>query len=252
VPVTQGESGDKVYRRSDGAAYAKLASSNRSTSLDGERRRIAWLAATGLPTPRVLDWIQSDRGACLVTSPLHGMPASSLSPTELHKAWPSLARQLKAIHELPVEDCPFDRRLSTMFAQASEVVARGVVNPDFLALAHRSMSPTMLLDSVRAELPLRLAQESDDLVVCHGDASLPNFVVDPDTLRCTGLLDLGRLGLADRYVDLALITANARESWTTEEDAVASDAELFAIHGIVSPDRDRLDFYLRLDPLTWG
>jgi streptomycin 3"-kinase len=221
-------------------------------ALDGERHRVEWLSATGLPTPRVLDWIQSDCGACLVTSPLHGMPASSLSSAQLQKAWPSLARQLKAVHDLPVDGCPFDRRLSAMFAQAADVVAGGAVNPDFLAPAHRSIPPIMLLDSVRAELPLRLAQEFRDLVVCHGDACLPNFIVDPDTLRCTGMLDLGRLGLADRYADLALITANARESWSTEESAMAGDAELFAIHGIATPDRDRLDFYLRLDPLTWG
>ncbi|WP_436977121.1 phosphotransferase, partial [Shigella flexneri] len=31
------------------------------------------------------------------------------------------------------------------------------------------------------------------MVVCHGDPCMPNFMVDPKTLQCTGLIDLGRL-----------------------------------------------------------
>lgn len=42
---------------------------------------------------------------------------------------------------------------------------------------------------------------------------MPNFMVDPKTLQCTGLIDLGRLGTADRYADLALMIANAEENW---------------------------------------
>ncbi len=41
---------------------------------------------------------------------------------------------------------------------------------------------------------------------------MPNFMVDPKTLQCTGLIDLGRLGTADRYADLALMIANAEEN----------------------------------------
>ena len=77
-------------------------------------------------------------------------------------------------------------------------------------------------------------------------------LVDPDSLQCTGMLDLGRLGVADHYAHLAPLTANARERWDNETDALSADAALFAILGIAEPDHDRLAFYLRLDPLTWG
>jgi aminoglycoside phosphotransferase len=33
LPAAQGESGDRIYRRSDGAAYAKVASRDRTMSL---------------------------------------------------------------------------------------------------------------------------------------------------------------------------------------------------------------------------
>ena len=73
---------------------------------------------------------------------------------------------------------------------------------------------------------------------------MPNFMVDPKTLQCTGLIDLGRLGTADRYADLALMIANAEENWAAPDEA--------DVLGIEAPDRERLAFYLRLDPLTWG
>ncbi len=76
-------------------------------------------------------------------------------------------------------------------------------------------------------------------------------MVDPKT-QCTGLIDLGRLGTADRYADLALMIANAEENWAAPDEAERAFAVLFNVLGIEAPDRERLAFYLRLDPLTWG
>ncbi len=67
----------------------------------------------------------------------------------------------------------------------------------------------------------------------------------------SGFVDLGRLGLADRCADLALLLANARETWTGEEQDRAADMA-FAARYAIALDHDRLRFYLRLAPLTWG
>ncbi|MDQ0473550.1 APH(3'') family aminoglycoside O-phosphotransferase [Labrys wisconsinensis] len=252
LPVGSGESGDHVFRRSDGEAYAKVADGERAPLLEAERRRTQWLSAFDLGAPPVLDWIEADGAACLVTGAVRGVPASDLDAPALVRAWPSIAERIKALHALPVRDCPFARGLSAMVGRAEDVVARGAVNPDFLDPEDRDTPPPVLLARLQAELPMRLDQEAGDLVVCHGDACLPNIMVDPETLRCTGLVDLGRLGTADRHVDLALLIANARETWTGGDQAQAARDRLFAIHAIEVPDQARLDFYLRLDPLTWG
>lgn len=251
TPVRRGESGDRVYRRSDDAAFAKVSTGPGAALLDGERRRIDWLAGSGLGSPDVLDWAASDGAACLVMSAVPGVPASELTAPELARAWPSIAERIKALHALPAADCPFDRGLARMFARAEDVVGRDAVNPDFLAEEDRDVPSSALLDRVRAELPRRLAQERADRVVCHGDACMPNLMVDPETLRCVGLIDLGRLGTADRYVDLTLLLANARETWSGPEQAQAAHDRLFEILAL-PPDEGRLAFYLRLDPLTWG
>ena len=79
----------------------------------------------------------------------------------------------------------------------------------------------------------------DRLVVCHGDACAPNTLVADDG-RWSGHVDLGALGVADRWADLAIAT------WSTQwnygdgwEDA------LLDAYGI-APDPERTDYYRRL------
>lgn len=123
LSVRHGESGDRVYARSDGAAYAKIASGKAAALLEGERDRAAWLAAFGIGSPAVYDWIADSHEACLVLSAVPGVPASDLAVPDLMKAWPTIMRQFKALHELPSESCPFERRLASMFEHATDVVA---------------------------------------------------------------------------------------------------------------------------------
>lgn len=252
LAVGHGESGDSVYRRSDGAAFAKTSGGRGAIALEGERRRVEWLSRFNLGSPEVLDWHHGEEGACLVTSAVLGVPASDLDGHQLLQAWPSIAARIGTLHALVAKDCPFERDLSTMLARVADVVSRGAVNPDFLPPEQQEADPAELLFALEAQREKRLAEEAGDRVVCHGDACMPNFMVDPTTLRCTGMIDLGRLGTADRYVDLALMVANASESRSGPEQAEAAFTSLFEVLGLERPDRERLDFYLGLDPLTWG
>lgn len=250
LPVTQGESGDRVFRRRDGLAYLKETSGTRVAALAEECDRLTWLATTDVVGPRVLFWQESSDVARLFTTAVPGVPASDLPADRLLLAWPSIVAEIAALHRLSPATCPFDRSLSIMVARAEAVVGRNAVNPDFLPDEDKVRPPAELLARLADEVPVRLAQEASDFVVCHGDACLPNIMIDPLTLRCTGLIDLGRLGCADLYADLALLLANAQESWTSPDQADRAHAILFETLGI-TPDRDRLAFYLRLDPLTW-
>lgn len=252
TPAHEGESGDRVLRSADGRCYAKLARKHRAVELAGERDRLRWLAGKAIACPELLDWQENEHGASLVMGAVPGVPAVMLSGDDLLGAWPSMAEHLAALHALPADDCPFEKSISTMFARAVDVVARDAVNPDFLPDEDRNRPARKLLARVEAELPLRLAQEKQDRVLCHGDPCMPNFMVDPQTLRCTGLIDLGRLGTADPYSDLTLMLANAEENWRTGAEAEKAFDILFSTVKKEAPDRGRLAFYLRLDPLTWG
>lgn len=249
--VSTGESGDKVYRRSDGVAYAKVATGVRIEALQAEYLRTEWLASQGVGSAQVLEWIKSDTEGCLVTSCVPGIPAGELSPDDLLRAWPSIAEKVFQLHRLSTESCPFERRLSSVMQTAADVVGRQAVNREFLQEADQDIPFDQLLDSLQSQLSLRLMQERSDLVVCHGDACMPNIMVDPVTLQCKGFIDLGRLGIADRYQDLALLIGNTRETWVDERQAEKALDILWSTHKISFADSERLSFYLRLDPLTW-
>jgi streptomycin 3"-kinase len=239
-PVTIGESDAPVYRRGD--VFAKCCAPSGIAALRDERDRVEWLAGTGLPGATVSDWLESADGACLVTTAVPGVAGTEL-PESVHlKAMESLGRTLRSLHSL--RDCPFERPLASVIALAEDVVRRDAVNPAFLTDEWRLLSPVELLDRVIAERPS--VEAAADLVVCHGDACLPNIFFDPATLEVTGLIDLGRLGIADRYSDLALATIQLHDEWS------ADPAPFLAAYGLPVPDQRRLEFFRLLDPLTWG
>lgn len=248
--VTAGESGAAVFRGADGARYAKCVPAAGAAELRGERDRIAWLGEQGVPGPRVLDWHSGPAGACLVTGAVPGVPADRVSAADLRASWAGIAEAVRRLHEVPVARCPFRRDLDAMVAVARDVVARGAVHPEFLPVEQQHTPPPELLARLDRQLARRRAQEPGDTVVCHGDLCLPNIVLDPRTLAVSGFVDLGRLGRADRHADLALLLANARETWPDEERARAADAAFAEAYG-AALDPDRLRFYLHLDPLTW-
>lgn len=57
---------------------------------------------------------------------------------------------------------------------------------------------------------------SEDLVVCHGDACAPNTLID-ESGKWVAHVDLGNLGVGDRWADLAILTWSTRwnygEGW---------------------------------------
>nr|WP_067844098.1 APH(3'') family aminoglycoside O-phosphotransferase [Nocardia lijiangensis] len=250
-PVDGGESGAAVFRATDGSRYAKCVAATSAAELAQERDRAEWLGAHGISGPRPLEWRESADAACLVTSAVPGVPADRVPAETLAAAWESMTDAVRDLHELPTDTCPFERGLGTMFAKAQDVVARGAVDPEFLPEDQRDTPPPVLLARLAAQVDRWIARESAESVVCHGDLCLPNIVLDLDTRSFAGFLDLGRLGVADRYVDIALLLANSRETWPDERSALDADRRFAERYGI-DLDAERQRFYLHLDPLTWG
>jgi streptomycin 3"-kinase len=248
--VDGGESGAAVVYDRGTQRYAKVVSSERVAELAAERDRSVWISQTSVPSVPVLDWRETEVGACLVTQAVLGMPASELDAQALMKAWPSVTGAVRALHDLAADRCPYDRSLAWMMPLAHASVGEGRVVVEFLPVSLRGTPPAEILEQIERELPVRAAQERADLVVCHGDLCLPNILVDPVTGLVTALIDFGRLGTADPYGDIALLLATARETWPDEALACQADREFARLYG-TQLDPERQDFYLRLDPLTW-
>jgi len=195
----------------------KWAPAGTALDLAAEVTRLAWASAY-LLVPQVLDRGADEHGSWFVATALLGENAV----TERWKADPATAvaavgQGLRALHDrLPVERCPFTWSVASRLADARQ----------------RQVDPAVLQ-------ALQHSPGIDQLVVCHGDACAPNTMITDDG-RWSAHVDLGALGVADRWADLAIAT------WSTQwnygdgwEDA------LLDAYGI-APDPERTDYYRRL------
>jgi kanamycin kinase len=198
--------------------------------LERERIRLAW-AAPVIPVPRVIDHGRDAGGTWFVTEALPG--ESAIAPrwrADPRTAVIAIATGLRTLHDtLPVEHCPFSW-------SATERAASAERRRDSLAKMrdeHEALGIAELLRRAAAPPPL------DKLVVCHGDPCSPNTLIGDDG-RCSGHVDLGALGVGDRWGDLAVA------SWSLAWNYGAGwDDLFFATYG-VAPDPTRIAYYRML------
>jgi len=178
-------------------------------SLADEAARLAW-AGAWTPVPRVVGHGVADGGEWLMTTALPG--ESAVSPRwvrQPERAARAIGAGLRAMHDaLPVDACPFT------WSVADRLRAKGI-------------------DAFPAPPPIDL------LVVCHGDPCAPNTLIG-DSGEWTGHVDLGTLGVADRWADIAVATDNL--AWNYGE---GYDDALLDAYGIAA-DRERVTYYRAL------
>ncbi|RKT82949.1 kanamycin kinase [Saccharopolyspora antimicrobica] len=209
-----------------------------------EAERLGWLAGRGIPVPEVVELGESEDLQWLVTTMVPGRPvAGGWAPHELPRVLESVADLARALHELPAGECPFDRGLESSLAGARTAVERGTVDLDDLDPEHDGWSGDRLLAKLDATPP----PPEVDVVVCHGDLCLDNVLVDPEGKSVTGVIDVGRLGVADRWLDLAIVLRDLGEEtreWGYDPDC----AEVFLRrYGLAEIDERRFSFYRLVD-----
>lgn len=215
VCVWQNEAGGLTFRATPASGeefYIKWGPRQHESTMRDEAERMRW-AGRLLRVPRVLSQGEDATEEWLVTAAIAGESA-------VHPHWvgrPEIAVRaigegLRALHDtLPVEDCPWAWSVESRIANAE---ARGI----------------------RVPAGLREAPPIDRLVVCHADACCPNTLLDAEG-RWTAHVDLGLLGVGDRWADIAVAAMSTEWDYGPGwEDA------LLEAYG-VEPDRDRLAYY---------
>ncbi|MEO1063417.1 MAG: aminoglycoside 3'-phosphotransferase [Actinomycetota bacterium] len=202
--------------------------------LDAEVERLTW-AAPFVRVPEVLDHGADDDtgGAWMLTALIEGESAVEdrwLADPE--PAVRAVGAGLRTLHDsLPVADCPFGWSLADRRADAHRRAAAGLIDP---ARWHEDLADLSLADALA--LIDALDEDAADVVVCHGDACAPNTLVDEQG-RSVAHVDLGRLGVADRWADLAIAT------WSTVwNHGPGWEGALLDAYGI-DPDPDRIRGY---------
>ena len=191
-----------TWRLDDGRSvrYVKVATLGWEPSLEDERARTLW-AAAHLPVPRLIAHGQESGVEWMLTAGLPGVPATderlAAEPATLV---PIFARGLRAFHDAPARECPFSFSAPEALELRRARVAAGRVDPAVhFHTEHAHLTPNEALARLEATCPA-----DEDLVVCHGDYCPPNVLIEGGVV--SGYVDLGGLGVADRWWDLAVAT----------------------------------------------
>ena len=235
--VTVGKSAAQVWRieTKDEVLFAKTAPVHGANLLSDEVARLIWLGKVGIPTPVVHDFFEDAGQHWLVMSAVPGTDLTHLvqQPEQIIAA---LAEALRTLHAIDPATCPFDLTMPAKLQAAKANVDAGWVDETDFGSEHDGWTARAVFDWVVAHPP-----KTQDLVVAHGDACLPNFLARGGTF--SGMIDVGRLGVADRWQDLALACRSLRSNC-----GGAAVAPFLAAYG-VEWDEPRSDFYNTLDEL---
>jgi kanamycin kinase len=144
----------------------------------------------------------------------------------------AIGEGLRAMHDaLPADSCPFSWTAELRVDRSLRSAAAGRIDPaQAWQPEHHHLSVPQALELI-ADIP-----PADQIVVCHGDACAPNTLLTDDG-RWSGHVDLGALGVAGRWADIAVAT------WSTEWNyGPGWQDELLDAYGI-KPDPDRTRYY---------
>ncbi|GAA1227296.1 aminoglycoside O-phosphotransferase APH(3')-IIb [Kitasatospora nipponensis] len=249
TPVTVGCSGAAVYRleRRGESTYLKIAAYGErpdpGSDLAAEATRATWLAGQGIGVPQVLDQWHGPDGGWLLTPAVPGRSAAEPWPVgQLPAVVDALADVARSLHALPAADCPFDRTLAVTLSDARHAAEHRLLDLADLDEQRAGWTADRLLAELNATVPA-----DEDVVVCHGDLCLPNVLLDPRTLQVTGLVDLGRVGRADRNADLALLARSLAAPINGQYDPVLVGRLLARYDPPGGVDGSRIAFYQLLD-----
>ncbi|WP_294196680.1 APH(3')-I family aminoglycoside O-phosphotransferase [uncultured Sphingomonas sp.] len=237
-----GESGAAVYRlrgRLDAPdLFLKHGRDAFAGDVVDEMVRLRWLARY-IPVPSVAGFVATPEEAWLLMTAMPGLTAYQLleaRPAARIAIVDALAAFLRRLHAIPAAECPFNSDHAYRLSQARQRIDAGAVDEDDFGEEHEGWTAEQVWDAIQRLLPL-----PSDPVVTHGDFSLDNILMcDGDVVCC---IDAGRVGIADRQQDLAILW-----SCLGEFDAALQE-RLIVQYGVPAADERKRRFHLLLDEL---
>ncbi len=220
-----------------------------SEEADNEARVSRWLKDR-IPVPRIAAYCTAGKRAYCLMSRIYGkMLCDEVYMTNPQKLLDIVTQALQMLWSVDISDCPCDNSLSVKLAMAGHNVENGKVDLDNVEPEtfgeNGFSSPAELLRWLENNRP------EEDSAFSHGDFCLPNLFADKD--KVTGFIDLGKMGIADRWQDIALCYRSLKHNFEGKYNGGKLyegyyPEMLFEKLG-VKPDWEKLKYYILLDEL---
>lgn len=239
---TVGQSGVAVYRLHSkvGAPdlFLKYGEGLLADDVTDEMVRLRWLGGQVL-MPEVVHFVGTSNQAWLLMTAVPGKTAyqaMKAHPERRIAIVDAIAMFLRRIHAIPTAACPFTGDHEHRMLRARTRIDANLVDEDDFDEEREGWTAEQVWDAMQGLLPL-----VPDRVVTHGDYSLDNLLIHDGVVA--GCIDAGRVGIADRYQDLAI-------AWNCLGEFGVSLQDRFLMqYGVHDLDRRKLQFHLMLDEL---
>ncbi len=211
--------------------FLKVVRSGWHPSAEAEAERLIW-AGHHLPVPMVIDSGSTPASTWVLTDAMAGLDATNEAfRSDTAGLVRRLAVGLRRFHEAPATSCPFNFRIDDALTLARDRLDHGVIDParDFHP-EHAHLSAQEAVRKLESARP-----PAEDAVVCHGDYCVPNILMNEKGV--VGYVDLGELGVSDRWWDLAVATWSLTWNFGPGYESLFLDA-----YG-VGPNEHKMRFY---------
>ena len=199
-----------------------------------EARVLQWLNGR-LNVPEVAVVAQSTAGEFMITRCVPGQPIQTRCDDE--NAMVALLREaLQLLQAVPITNCPFDSSISVRLIELEYLISQDLCADDVdLEQWPNLGTPHRLLAHLHATRP------TEEKAFSHGDLCDTNVFVDAhDQLH---FIDLGRGGIADRWLDIAFTHRYLSEDFS-------DNAAISFLRGLGEPDQsEKRVFFEQLDEL---
>lgn len=159
-----------------------------------------------------------------------------------------LADALKMLWSVDISACPSDAGLDKKLSLARYNVEHGLADTENVQPStygeNGFKNPEELLSWLYENRP------DEELTLSHGDFCLPNIFLNDSGV--TGIIDLGKTGIADKWCDIALcyrsLSNNYDGRYSGQAYSGLDDLMLFKELGLM-PDWEKIRYYILLDEL---
>jgi aminoglycoside phosphotransferase len=222
---------------------------NHSRETDNEYTACQWLSQR-IPTPRILVYeVVDEKAYCLMSRVKGRMACDEIYMNDPELLLEIITKALQLLWSVDISDCPCIQNLDVKLDMARFNVENDLVDvdnaePDTFG-KEGFKDPQELLKWLEDNRP------DEDLVFTHGDFCLPNIFAEDSNI--TGFIDLGRMGVADKWQDIALCYRSLKHNFEGKYNGGYyydgfSPNMLFEKLGI-EVDQKKLRYYILLDEL---
>lgn len=231
-----GHSKAKIYNFKKASYELYLKVEQKNSEFEQEQMVMEWLQDK-LPVPRIISKCNHEGYDYLLMTKVDGnmsCATSSLSnPESLIKA---LADGINKLQSIDISDCPFNCSLDEKLKSAWKRIKNNEIDMSDWEEDTEFTSPEELYDYLLTNKP------KEEVVFSHGDYCLPNVFIH--NKKITGLIDLGRAGIADRWQDIALCVRSIEHNLGSRRYT-----NLLFKYLNLEPDYEKIKYYILLDEL---